>query len=205
MNFIRSVYKKVFHINDIVKPDTFLNWVSRGKPLPPPHFVKQAAISEARYKSGCKVFIETGTYLGDMVEAQKKNFKKVYSIELGNDLYNEALKKFEHDDNVTILQGDSGDVLMGLLPQIDEPAVFWLDGHYSEGFTAKGKLDTPVLAELELILAHVIDDHVILIDDARCFNGRGDYPSIEDLRNLVNAKRPGLQFSVRDDMIRIHK
>ena len=38
-----------------------------------------------------------------------------------------------------------------LVRQLDGPALFWLDGHYSGGDTAKGELDTPVSAELESI------------------------------------------------------
>ena len=88
---------------------------------------------------------------------------------------------------------------------MNEPCLFWLDGHYSEGITAKGQLNTPILAELNHILNHSIKDHVILIDDARCFNGLDDYPTIDELKKIIVDKKPALQFSVADDIIRIHK
>jgi hypothetical protein len=53
--------------------------------------------------------------------------------------------------------------------QLQEPALFWLDGHYSGVDTGKDELDTPVSAELEAILGSPVKGHVILIDDARCF------------------------------------
>ena len=70
----------------------------------------------ARLKYGYKIFIETGTYLGDMVAAQINNFEKIYSIELGNELYDNAVKKFEHNKNVILLHGDSSEVFVVLLP-----------------------------------------------------------------------------------------
>lgn len=42
-----------------------------------------------------EVFIETGTYLGDMVWAMKDVFKQIYSIKLSDDLYKKAVKKFK--------------------------------------------------------------------------------------------------------------
>ena len=87
------------------------DWKKSGCPLPPPHVVKQITISEYQQKYGYSVLLETGTYLGDMVESQKKFFKKVISIELGIDLYEMAKKRFKNDKNVEIIQGDSGKVL----------------------------------------------------------------------------------------------
>ena len=62
-------------------------------------------IQEYQDKYQYKILVETGTYLGDMVEAQKKRFRKIYSIELGIDLFDKATKRFKNDKNVTIVQG----------------------------------------------------------------------------------------------------
>ena len=53
--------------------------------------------------------------------------------------------------HVTIFQGDSATVLPKLLATIQEPCLFWLDGHYSGGITALGKSITPILDELQTI------------------------------------------------------
>jgi hypothetical protein len=82
--------------------------------------------------------------------------------------------------------------------------LFWLDGHYSRGATAKGMSDTPVAKEIETILRHKIRDHVILIDDARCFDGTHDYPALNDLQEFVTLSRPDYAFTVASDVIRIH-
>ena len=51
-----------------------------------------------------------------------------------------------------MIQGDSGIELMNLAARIDQPSLFWLDGHYSAEETAKGDKETPVIEELQHIL-----------------------------------------------------
>lgn len=113
------------------------------------------------------VFIETGTYKGEGVQhAIDAGFKKIYSIELSPDLYTQCLVKFDND-KVKLLHGDSAEMLPKLLKTINDPIMFWLDGHYSGGDTAMGKKNTPLIEELNAIACHVIKIHTILIDDLR--------------------------------------
>jgi hypothetical protein len=44
---------------------------------------------------------------------------------------------------------------------------------------------------------------VVLIDDARLFGDRTDYPSLDAISDQVRAFDPNLAFEVRDDIIRI--
>ncbi|HEX3384446.1 MAG TPA: hypothetical protein VHS53_04625, partial [Mucilaginibacter sp.] len=134
MSLAKTVYHYLFAgKKNKIDQEILNNWESAGRPVPPPHLVKQLTISDIQKKSQYGLFIETGTYLGEMVEAQRANFRRVYSIELSPELFESARKKFLSDTRVTILQGDSSDVLPTLLGQINEPGIFWLDGHYSEG------------------------------------------------------------------------
>jgi len=82
---------------------------------PQQHSVKEAVIQKYREHYGMQVFIETGTFLGEMVEAMKNSFKKVYSIELNEKLYEKAKERFVNDHNVSIIHGDSGSILSSLL------------------------------------------------------------------------------------------
>jgi hypothetical protein len=82
--------------------------------------------------------------------------------------------------------------------------LFWLDGHYSGGITAKGRTDTPVAEELEHILTHPVMGHVVLIDDARCFVGQDHYPTLDELKEMILNKRPDWVFDVENDIIRVH-
>src|SRR5579872_7203095 len=136
-------------------------WQSNGRPVPPPHIVKQMAITDYQQKYGYSTLIETGTFYGDMVEAQKKRFKKVISIELGVDLFNRAQRIFRNDKNVVIVQGDSGTALIPIAKDLKEPAIFWLDGHYSAGNTARGDKDCPIFEELDAIFGGKKFNHVI--------------------------------------------
>ncbi len=177
-------------------------WQKNGCPVPPPHLVKRNTIKEYQKIYKYHVLIETGTYLGEMVEAQKKNFKKIISIELGQNLFEKAKAKFKNENNIIIVQGDSGKVLPSILKKIAEPVIFWLDGHYSAGITAKGDKDCPIFEELDAILRRGNLDHILLIDDARCFNGQGDYPTIQELKNYIQAKNGNYQMEVKNDIIR---
>jgi 23S rRNA A2030 N6-methylase RlmJ len=181
-----------------------LGWILAGRPVPPPHLVKQRAIRRYARKFHLPILVETGTYRGEMVEAMRGEFDRIYSVELGRELYELARGRFAGDPRITILQGDSGEVLRDLLPKIDRPALFWLDSHFSGGETARSALITPVVRELETILAHPLARrNVILIDDARLFNGRDDYPTI-DAVDAVLARAGFGPCAVKDDIIRIH-
>jgi hypothetical protein len=179
-------------------------WIAMGRPPRPPQVVKSQVVRDNARKFSTAIMIETGTYRGDMVEACRKSFRHIYSIELSEELYESARQRFSSLDRVTILQGDSAQVLPGLLARIGEPCLFWLDAHYSGGVTAQGRVLTPIFDELERILAHPVPGHVILIDDACDFVGTEGYPTIAELRVFVHTHRPGWVFEVRDDIIRIH-
>ena len=178
-------------------------WEKQGRPVPPPHVVKQRTINALAERFGLKMLVETGTYYGDMVEAMKRRFSRIYSIELSRELAERAAKRFRSDRHVRIIHGDSGTELGKLVREIDQPALFYLDGHYSAGITARGTKDTPIYEEL----AHIFDTqnkkHVIVIDDARCFGKDPGYPSIQELREFIRSKRPDVEIEIEDDSIRI--
>lgn len=126
-----------------------------------------------------RYFVETGSYAGEGLElALKAGFQEIHSIELSEHFYHECQKKFEACPTVHLWQGDSGLMLDQVIEGIQEPITFWLDGHWSNGNTAKGSTFTPILKELEAIQRHPIKTHTILIDDIRCF-GTYDFDFIE--------------------------
>lgn len=182
--------------------DQYVLYLELGTHLPVTHQVKQNNILKYKNENLFSTLVETGTYLGDMVEAQKNNFKHIISIELSKELYEQAVIRFEMDPHIQIMQGDSGAVLREVIKDIQEPALFWLDGHYSSGFTAKTDKNTPILEELRAIFNSPYN-HGVLIDDARLFNGQDDYPSIDQVCDLVKALSPQRTVEVADDIIRI--
>ena len=46
-------------------------------------------------------------------------------------------------------------------------------------------------------------DHVILIDDARCFGADSGYPDIPQVEEMARRLFPDSTFAVADDIIRI--
>lgn len=179
------------------------DWVRRGRPVPPPHVVKQRTLRDVARRYGLKVLVETGTYLGDMVEALRDDFDRIYSIELGDELHRRAQERFRAYGHVEIIHGDSGVELSSLMRRIRQPALFWLDGHYSAGITARGARDTPVLDELRQIFQAPYEGHAILIDDAWCFGTDPAYPTLEELFAHVHALSPQVDVRVEDDRVRI--
>ena len=186
--------------------DRYEQWRAGGRELPMPHYGKQLVVAEYAERLGPRVLVETGTYTGHMVLAMLDRFERIYSIELDAILHAKVGRRFARHSHVHLLQGASEEVLPNVLEQIKQPCVFWLDAHYSGGQTARGTLDTPILQEIRCILAHCCaDEHVLLIDDARSFTGQNDYPTLEELRNVILTTKAGWHFEVKDDIIRAHR
>lgn len=175
-------------------------WEKQGKPIPVPHAIKQQIVNRYREKHEITTFIESGTYLGDMISAQKSNFAKLYTIELNKDLAQWAKRRFKKDSHVKIIQGDSGKVMPSIVNDLQEKALFWLDGHYSGGITARGDKDCPIVDEVKAIVLSGIQ-HILIIDDARYFIGERDYPTINGLSSFILNAYPNSAIQIEHDCI----
>ena len=197
------MFKNLFKKKEIINhKEQLAEWEKNGRPFPPPHIIKQMAIEEYKNKFHIEILVETGTYLGEMVEAQLNNFSRIISIELSKKFYKRAKQKFKNNPKVELLQGDSGKKLNEVVPLLNGPALFWLDGHYSGGITAKGEKECPVPEELNTILKSPLP-HIILIDDARLFNGTHDYPTIEQIKEIIRSNNRQYMVEIKDDIIRL--
>ncbi len=187
----------------------FKKWDSEGRKSAAPYFVKQQTIGEFARKTSIQYFIETGTLYGDMIRYATSLgiFKRIYSVELSDFYFQRAKRRFRNDANVEIRHGDSGQVVPKLLTELDQPILFWLDGHYSGSNTATLEdTETPVSNELAAVFAHASRlgiDHVILIDDARCFDGTKGYPRVSTLKEEIELHYPKYSVEVKDDIIRV--
>lgn len=180
----------------------YVAWVTRGRKLPPPPSIKIFFLRKASRKFRALTFIETGTFYGDTVSALEDEFDSLHTIELSQELFERAKSRFQSCEKITFHQGDSAEVLGDILGSAEGTCLFWLDGHYSEGDTAKALLNTPILEELKAISRSSIRP-VIYIDDARCFTGKNDYPTITELKQMASDLGLGPRFEVQDDIIRI--
>jgi len=146
-------------------------------------------------------FVETGTYLGEMVNEIKDKFKKVYSIEIDKKLYSKAKRRFKKYKHIRIVKGDSCERLAKIINKLEGPTIYWLDAHYSGGITSFGNRQTPVRGELSEILQNWKKDSIILIDDARRFNGKKGYPSLQEIGKI--AEKNNLKVLIAHDVIQI--
>jgi hypothetical protein len=151
-----------------------------------------------------RTLVETGSYLGDTVAALRHDFDHSYSIELSPELARRVKNRFRTAGNVTIVEGDSGAVLPEIVRGLHGPALFWLDGHFSGGVTARGSLDTPVIAELDTVLRHPAQGHVILIDDAAWLDDQLGGDGLDQIRARILAARPQWTVLLRNDILRAH-
>lgn len=179
----------------------FRKWELEGSPVPPPHLAKQKIIERYSKQYKCEILIETGTYLGDTVFSQKENFKRIISIELSDKLHKAAERRFRKYAHINILKGNSGDLLPFIMPDIKERSLLWLDGHFSGGATARGEKESPIFRELDAVFSNNNLLHIILIDDARLFVGKRDYPTFDELKDYVRTKNPDYKISVETDII----
>jgi hypothetical protein len=97
-------------------------------------------------------------------------FDKVHTVELSEELYNQAKTKYENYDNINFYNDSSPRFLENILPTIDERCIIFLDAHGSGGETTYdekyGRYGSPILDELAAIKTFSsIQNHVLVIDD----------------------------------------
>lgn len=202
-NFVKSLkyssfYEYIFPFMQLIQ---LLNWLLGCKQPPTPHLIKQIVIKNYAEKYRIEILIETGTYLGTMVNATRNTFKKIYTIELNKQLYFRAKRRFKKYNHVNVFLGDSSKILPVVLKKINQPCIFWLDAHYSRGITTKGTTETPIIDELRAILNHQIKSHVILIDDVSEFNGFRDYPPLNELKKIIINLSKNVVIKIKYNMI----
>lgn len=164
----------------------WLKWAA-GRLDRAPHLLKRRLIARRARDYRLGIFVETGTLFGDMIYAQRNNFRRLYSIELDDYLFERAARRFKRYPHIRILHGDSGQKVAEVLRELDRPGLFWLDAHYSGGITAHGEAMTPIFDEIRHILTHPVRGHVIVIDDARLFNGTDGYPTFRALTDFIDS------------------
>jgi hypothetical protein len=178
-------------------------WIRDGCVTTPPGIVKRHVLLQyyKRYKP--VYFVETGTFLAETTKFMRRYFDVVFSIELNRELYQQAKYILGRHGNIILVNGDSKTELPIILAKITAPSLFWLDAHYSGGITSKSDEFTPIKSELLYILNHPVDGHIILIDDARLFNGEDDYPDVAEVKEMVKKYKSTYNFKVENDIIHI--
>jgi hypothetical protein len=165
-----------------------------------PNLLKQSTVLDYARQHSLRTLVETGTYYGEMIRAVLHSFDRVYSIEIEPHFYRRARKVFAGNSHVSILHGNSADLLPNILRSISDPSLFWLDAHYCGGLTGIADTECPTATELKAIFAHPLK-HVILIDDASFFTGDNGYPTLAAVEEMATANK--YSFAVKDEIIRL--
>lgn len=113
-------------------------------------------------RHGLRTLVETGLYLGAGSGMRCSAFQRYIAVDCQPE--NVRLAK---EAGFDARLGDSAALLPGILRELDEPALFWLDAHGIREDPEEWP-DFPTLRELELLA----DDpwpHVVLVDDLWMF------------------------------------
>ena len=157
-----------------------------------------------------EIFVEGGTSLGwGTSTALQAGYKKIYTIELIQNLYEDAQTMFAKEiasEIVVTINGDTQTVLGQILKNIDKPATFWLDAHFGKKYKGE-KPRCPLIAELDVIKQHTINTHTLLIDDMRLFGkAANDFITIDQVKQKIleinsNYKISFLDSNVKNDIL----
>lgn len=168
-----------------------------------PGVLKSKRIADFFNLDDCKIFIETGTYIGDGVQwaIDTNKFEHIYSVELSKLSYDMSYNRFKDTKNVTLFHGNTLSFLDDLLPTIDsdKKTVIYLDAHQSNNqlTTYISAYPVPLLQESEKIIAKFsnLDNLLVIIDDEGCW-------SVEMINSLVEMYRSkGMVNCYIDDSI----
>jgi hypothetical protein len=113
-------------------------------------------------------FVETGSAAGNTIFQMAGHFDEIHSIELSTVFYEHCKKRFFGNKNINLHQGDSVLLLKPIIEKISNNIIYFLDGHWSGGDTARGSVDVPLIEELKLISQNKFAS-IIVIDDYRLF------------------------------------
>lgn len=167
------------------------------------------------YYEDVSCVVETGTFQGHSTKIMADNFKKVYTIELDQKLYEQTSRKLfdEGYQNIEFIFGDSGEKIEELSKTISKPTIFFLDAHWSgddsvswdkgewKGYgvntahlgdsdTPQAQDQVPMDREIKSISRNFKSKGIIYIDDLENFNFWG--------RGLKNRKFEGEDYSHLD-------
>jgi hypothetical protein len=105
---------------------------------------------------GIRSAVETGTYQGVTTRGLAALVPAVYTIEIDPGRFEDSRERLADLPNVRPLLGASPDVLPGLIPQIEKPALYYLDAHWDEHY--------PLPREVEIIAEHDPQPVIVMHD-----------------------------------------
>jgi hypothetical protein len=114
-----------------------------------------------------KTFVETGTFQAETVRKMERFFDQLITIEIDPKLHAAAQNKHP-SPKIRYIRGDSVGELRKLAQELQQPALFYLDAHFSGEGTGRGSKDVPLIEEMK-ILGKRNQPDCIIVDDLRLF------------------------------------
>jgi hypothetical protein len=151
-------------------------------------------------KHNLNTFVETGTWHGDSAEWAATRFETVITIEVIEEYYLKAVDRLSKYDNVYIFHDDSRLLLPTLIEQvIDEPALFWLDAHWTghKDYDSNRYGKCAAGEEIAAINESIFED-AIMVDDARLFPSMMRIKPDEIVKLLSN--NGAREVTIKDDI-----
>jgi hypothetical protein len=133
-----------------------------------------------------EVMYESGTNSGTTLFHMQPYFKEIYTCEILMNLYLSTMQKSIEKGfkNIFFYCGDTLDILPKICEQINEPMLFWLDGHYFKHGKGRGRVDPPMKEELEIILEKHNQNSIIMIDNISVCGHKSSEINGEDWTDL---------------------
>lgn len=160
------------------------------------------------------IFVETGTWLGHTIFAMEGLFKKLYTVEISEEIY-EQTKASYHGDKITFLFGDSGLVIKDILTECNDKVLFFLDAHASGGNLCNFKITTlytPLEQEIYNISLYSKYESLIIVDDCRALgtknNSNWEFINESVIREILKDRLLNLYYldceQFKNDRMIIH-
>ena len=123
------------------------------------------------------VYIETGAETGDTLG--KANYPIKYAVEYDYKLYLYCKNRYIKDNSITLIHGDSRDVLNNLLFVVNKPVFIFLD--------ASNQTQSVLVDELELIMSHQ-GDYTIMFNKSNIGKmGKYGLITLDFIQTLVKS------------------
>lgn len=148
-----------------------------------------------------KNFVETGTYKGETVIDNSPHFDNLYTIEINENLYSQAVEMANklNKGNINFYMGDSLQILNDIIPYVKDGAIFFIDSHISGTDTSYNGVNyVPLIEELDIILNYKLGPSVFVFNCTRFWKGCNqevwdwEHISFKKVIEMFNSKNVSL-------------
>lgn len=168
------------------------DWFQGGQLVSPPAIAKQRHLLNVLKSRGHRIFVEAGTYTGETTAFCARHVERVYTVELHDQLFAAAEKRFAKQSNVTVVHGDSLIEVPRIVADCEgNPPLVFLDGHFSGAGTAEGVEMEPAESTLRRLADVTPPGTTIVIDDLRLFgSGLAGFPQLDAITAAAREAFP---------------